>query len=273
MNYQITCVCGNRFFIPEQQLGQHVTCPACNRALIPVSAQPDAAVVSAAAAPDAGAGVPSGVEPTKRCPFCGEVILAIARKCKHCGEFLDRAAPPTGAAVAAVATAPVSAPGPEVPPVFELSVSQWDNFWKYLICLTMVVIVSAALLLIPPLKQYAPLGVSGTFVIMAFMAWFFYLSVHNSRCVIRPNRVETEVGIFAKQLDAVDMIRITDIELKQGLLQRLLGIGTVLIRSSDPSNPELMLYQVPQARKVYKYLQDQVPVAQKQRGMVMVDNK
>lgn len=25
----------------------------------------------------------------KACPFCAERILAAARKCKHCGEFLD----------------------------------------------------------------------------------------------------------------------------------------------------------------------------------------
>ena len=25
----------------------------------------------------------------KRCPFCAEEILADARKCKHCGEYLD----------------------------------------------------------------------------------------------------------------------------------------------------------------------------------------
>ena len=28
-------------------------------------------------------------EPTKRCPMCGEEILAVAKKCKHCGEYLD----------------------------------------------------------------------------------------------------------------------------------------------------------------------------------------
>lgn len=27
---------------------------------------------------------------TKRCPYCGEEILAVAKKCKHCGEWLDK---------------------------------------------------------------------------------------------------------------------------------------------------------------------------------------
>jgi len=31
---------------------------------------------------------------TTHCPFCGEEILTIARKCKHCGEWLDRVAQP-----------------------------------------------------------------------------------------------------------------------------------------------------------------------------------
>lgn len=28
-------------------------------------------------------------KPTRQCPYCGEMILVVARKCKHCGEFLN----------------------------------------------------------------------------------------------------------------------------------------------------------------------------------------
>ena len=42
--------------------------------------------------PTSGVAYPVGA--TKACPFCGEVVLAVAKKCKHCGETIDVALAP-----------------------------------------------------------------------------------------------------------------------------------------------------------------------------------
>lgn len=46
------------------------------------------------------------MEETKNCPYCGEEILAIAKKCKHCGEWLnqDKSCPICGETIPADAT-------------------------------------------------------------------------------------------------------------------------------------------------------------------------
>jgi rubredoxin len=42
------------------------------------------------------------VTETQQCPMCGEPILAVAKKCKHCGSMLDGSEPVQKVAVASV---------------------------------------------------------------------------------------------------------------------------------------------------------------------------
>ncbi len=268
MDYQLTCVCGHRFVISGAEVSRQVSCPECKRLLMPVvSAEAVAKGGGGSGGTAAGATMPT--EPTKRCPFCGEVILAVAKKCKHCGEFLDR--PPGGAGTSAAgagvrsrgasagATKSASPTDPYEPPVYALCVSQWDNFWKYLVCVTLVVLTAMVLTYVPPLQRYRSVGVLCAVVAMGMVASFFYLAARNARCYIRPTRIDTESGILAKDVCSVALFHVTDLDLKQGMIERVLGIGTIRVYSSDADTPEMVLYQIPKVRRVFAYLRERVP--------------
>jgi membrane protein YdbS with pleckstrin-like domain len=288
MDYQITCICGHSFLISDPQIEQPVACPACQRRLNPVVVAPKATAGAAAPPPPAAPGAataspaaaaPSAVpanaaEATKRCPFCGEVILAVARKCKHCGEFLDRAAPDGAATLtgAASTAAPASGQASASDPTYTLSVSQWDNFWKFVILLAVVLAISAVVILITSLRTYAAVVIPAALVFAGFFGWFYYLAAKNTRVTVRPFRIDTETGILSKKMDTLELFRISDVQLQQGLVERLLGIGTIKLMTADSTDePELVLYQIPKAREVYRYLQTQIPIAAKQRGAVYME--
>jgi len=50
-----------------------------------------------------------------------------------------------------------------------------------------------------------------------------------------------EKGLLRHRTDCIEVIDIDDIDFEQNLWERLVGVGTVHIRSSDPSNPVLAL--------------------------------
>lgn len=77
MNPVFQCeVCHYSRSVPDDYAGQKVRCPKCA----------GVAVVGTEPAPEA----PEGDAARKPCPFCAEMILWEARKCRFCGEVIDR---------------------------------------------------------------------------------------------------------------------------------------------------------------------------------------
>lgn len=73
--------CNRPLKVDESGAGLLVDCPECAKKIqIPASAKSVPATAPATPPPL-----------TKACPYCGEQILEVAKKCKHCGEILNQA--------------------------------------------------------------------------------------------------------------------------------------------------------------------------------------
>ncbi|MGC8559221.1 MAG: PH domain-containing protein [Phycisphaerae bacterium] len=239
--------------ISERQLGKAAVCKTCHRVVMPLPARPIG-----------GTGNISGgeIQSFKNCPFCAERILASAKKCRFCNEHLDTIERDGG-------IAPATANRPQeqdahqptgdakIEFTYRVSTSQWDNFFKYLICL-IIAMLAASVYILPTLRPYAGLIFGAVLIVDLVVVCLIYLGTRSSRCFVGPQRVELHSGVFTRQIDWISLASIQDMQLRQGVIQRALQIGTITIKSLDDTTPMLELYQIPKARKIFSYIQEQV---------------
>ena len=90
--------CGQKYEIDDDLTGQELECSACGKTF--TAAKSDDSPTDAPVPELKPLPVPpespsaSAPQPTRRCPMCGEKILAVARKCRFCGEYLDESGQP-----------------------------------------------------------------------------------------------------------------------------------------------------------------------------------
>lgn len=88
-----------------------------------------------------------------------------------------------------------------------------------------------------------------------------------TRYALSEDRLFLSTGLLSVKDDDILLYRVRDISVKRTLWQRLFGVGTVTILSSDKSHPTLQLKNIKNPMKVKELLHDLVEEMKMKRRM------
>lgn len=84
---------------------------------------------------------------------------------------------------------------------------------------------------------------------------------------ITTERIKIIKGLFSRNLENYELIRIQDIDLSQGVDERIFNIGDLTIRGHDPSDPTVILRNISNPDEVYEILRRAWLEARKRHGL------
>lgn len=88
-----------------------------------------------------------------------------------------------------------------------------------------------------------------------------------TRYRLSEDRLFCETGLLNLKCDEVLLYRVQDLELTMTLFQRVFGVGTVCVHSSDKSSPHMDLKNVKRPREVKELIHQNVEAAKDKRRM------
>lgn len=80
-------------------------------------------------------------------------------------------------------------------------------------------------------------------------------------------RLKHRDGILVQTTNRVELIDVDDVSYRQGPIQNLLGVGHILVKSSDSSHPQLELKGIANVRKVADAIDDARRAERRRRGV------
>ncbi|MCE9546244.1 MAG: PH domain-containing protein [Planctomycetia bacterium] len=114
--------------------------------------------------------------------------------------------------------------------------------------LTLIVLIGAAFMkLSGAVWMWLLLAMVVGWIALAIRLWLRRMGVFYR---LTTQRLFYEVGLLNRRINRIDVIDINDVTVDEGFIERMLGVGTVRIKSTDDSEPVLSLTGIENVRHV-----------------------
>jgi membrane protein YdbS with pleckstrin-like domain len=233
-----------------------------------------------------------------RCPACGADVVEQAVFCHKCGERLDSvpgeqtpSSPGDPPAVSSETTSqPASGAAPQRPtgpaqrpqtlaaPYGNAADEPESHLWQgayspramlggWLIAgmITILLVVAAIWW---QFASYVWIAV----IVIILVSWLYVLILLAYRKItvryeLTTQRFVHQRGFLRRTTDRIEVIDIDDVTFTQGLLERLAGVGTIILLSSDRSNPKLTMRGIENVKHVADLIDNARRAERRRRGL------
>lgn len=182
--------------------------------------------------------------PLTTCPDCGREVSTAAPACPHCGR-------PNGPVLAAPQPQAQAATAEET--LWRGSPSWLLLLGKFIWLAIAAIALPVAMLYYPPYwqgREIAWIVVAVIIVWRLIAALMAYARIRSILYTVTSQRVIIESGLVEKNVEDIDLRYIDETHFRQRIVERLLGIGSVTIVSSDKVAPQYVLRGIPNPRNL-----------------------
>lgn len=113
------------------------------------------------------------------------------------------------------------------------------------------------------------LGVLLTPILVGFVILFgVFVTIKSTRYKLTTQRLFVRKGLIGKKVEELELFRVKDVSMSQGVFQRALGVGDITVLSTDDSTPRLTMAGVADPEAIKEAIRTHYRAARKgERGL------